>query len=185
LNIPEAVKAELAKAQSEFRRVLTAGVARWTRLEQFHLTLKFLGNVDDGQTPVLVEAVRAAIRPFPVLTLRAGGIGFFPDPRSPRVIWAGVGDAEQRLASLQQAVETATAKFTSEPAIEKFNGHVTLGRIKEVAASEKRLLTSVAATMEGRVFGKWTAAQVEILRSELSSEGARHRVVASLPLKAG
>jgi 2'-5' RNA ligase len=182
LNIPEAVKAEMAKAQSELKQVLSAGLVRWTRPEQFHLTLKFLGNVDGCQTTGLTEAVQAAIRPFPALTLQMAGIGFFPDPRSPRIVWAGVHDAEQRLATLQQVVEAATAKFTSEPAVEKFSGHVTLARIKRIGAREKRLLTSMAATMKDRIFGTWTAREVEILRSELSSEGARHAVVTSLDL---
>ena len=92
VTIPEEVKAKIAAAQAELRRVLPERVVRWIRREQFHLTLKFLGDVDAARVGALGEAIRAACRGFSPLALRAERVGFFPDLRYPRVAWVGVQD---------------------------------------------------------------------------------------------
>src|SRR2546423_15665143 len=87
INIPEPVKTEIEKAQAELRAALPERCIRWTRREQFHLTLKFLGNVEARGVPELTQAIALACRGFAALSLRAERIGFFPHMRSPRVIW--------------------------------------------------------------------------------------------------
>src|SRR6266487_4607346 len=77
--IPDAVKAEIERAQDELRQALPKPCVRWTKREQFHLTLCFLGNVATTRVPELTEAVGAACRGFPALKLRAERIGCFPD----------------------------------------------------------------------------------------------------------
>ena len=65
---------------------------RWAKREQFHLTLKFLGNVESRRLEALTASIRGACAGLGVLQLRAGRIGFFPDARRPRVIWTSVLD---------------------------------------------------------------------------------------------
>jgi 2'-5' RNA ligase len=182
LRVPEEVKAKVEKAQAELRRSLEQARVTWTRREQFHLTLKFLGNVEGGRVAELVEAVRGACSGFAALRLRAEGVGCFPELRSPRVVWVGVRDAEEALPRLQRAIETACAGFSAQERQERFSGHVTLGRIKSIGRPEAESLGSQARAMAERFFGQWTADQVEIMRSELSSEGARHTVLATVGL---
>ena len=95
LTVPEDVKTEIEKAQAALRRALPEGRVRWTKREQLHLTLKFLGNVDAQRFEPLVDAMRGACQGFGALELRAEGIGFFPDLRLPRVVWAGVRTPRQ------------------------------------------------------------------------------------------
>src|SRR6266496_5628466 len=71
LPIPESVKLEIERAQDDLRQALPKSCARWTRREQFHLTLCFLGNVATTRVPELTDAVGAAGRGFPALKLRA------------------------------------------------------------------------------------------------------------------
>src|ERR1039458_2056675 len=92
VTIPEEVKAKIAEAQSELRRALPERSVRWTKREQFHLTLRFLGNVDAPRVEALEEALRAACRGFSALWLSARGIGFFPDLRFPRGARGGGSD---------------------------------------------------------------------------------------------
>ena len=182
VTIPEAIKAKIEEAQAELRCVLPERAIRWTRREQFHLTLRFLGDVDAARVEALAEAVRAACRGFGVLHLRADRLGFFPDLRYPRVVWVGVRDQAEQLPRLQGAVEQATREYTTEAKQGRFTGHVTLARIKGIKRPEAEALGRAAAGMAERLFGQWTACQVELMRSELLLEGARHRSLASVAL---
>ena len=182
LRVPEEVRGQVEKAQGELRRSAPQARVTWTRPEQFHLTLRFLGNVEGGRVAGLVEAVRGVCVGFAPLRLRAEGVGCFPDLRSPRVVWLGVRDAEEALPRLQRAIETASAGFTAQEREQRFSGHVTLGRIKSIGRPEAQSLGSQARAMSDRFFGQWTADQVEIMRSELSSQGARHTILATVPL---
>src|ERR1039458_10598341 len=85
VTVPESVKAKMEEAQAELRRVLPQRSVRWARREQFHLTLRFLGDVEAARVEALGEAIRAACRGFGALHLHAERVGFFPDLRHPRV----------------------------------------------------------------------------------------------------
>lgn len=182
LTAPEPVRGEVEKAQAELRACVPQARVTWTRREQFHLTLKFLGNVAGERVAQLVETAEDACRGFAPLRLRAEGVGCFPDARSPRVVWLGVRDLEEALPRLQRAIETACAGFTVQPRQERFSSHLTLGRIKSIGRPEAESLAEQANAMAQRFFGQWTADRVEIMRSDLSSEGARHTVLATVPL---
>ena len=182
LTIPENVKTEIEKAQSELRRALPKDCVRWTKREQFHLTLKFLGNVDAQRVEPLADAVRKACQGFAMLDLRAERIGFFPDLRMPRVVWVGVGDQRQQLPRLQGAVEAAARDFSAEESSERFTGHVTLGRIKTIGRPETEVLARLASGLAATFFGAWRADKIEIMRSQLSPDGARHTTLTTIPL---
>jgi RNA 2',3'-cyclic 3'-phosphodiesterase len=185
IPVPEEVKDAIQLAQGELRRAVPAKCVRWAGLEQFHLTLKFLGNVAAARVEALADSVRSACRNLPALRLRAERIGFFPDMRFPRVIWAWVHDGEQRLPMLQQTIETATRDFTGEKAEDKFTGHVTLGRVKAIKRPEAEILAKLASSMTDRFFGEWTADKIEVIRSELSSKGSRYSTISAVPLVDG
>jgi RNA 2',3'-cyclic 3'-phosphodiesterase len=78
LTLPETVIDSVAKAQAELRRALPIGCVRWTSREQFHLTLRFLGDVEAERVEALKAALSRACESLPALQLRAEGIGFFP-----------------------------------------------------------------------------------------------------------
>ncbi len=182
ISVPDAVKTEMEKVQRELCRALPEGCVRWTRREQFHLTLKFLGSVEAQRVVALADAVRGACQGFTALRLRAERIGCFPDLRFPRVVWAWVHDRQEQLPHLQNAIETATHGFTTEAPEERFTGHVTLGRARGIKRREAGVLAKVVAGMVERVFGEWIADRIEIMRSEMSPQGAHHNVLSALPL---
>jgi RNA 2',3'-cyclic 3'-phosphodiesterase len=182
VTIPEAIKAKIEEAQAELRRALPERAVRWTRRAQFHLTLRFLGDVEAARVEALAEAIRAACRGFGPVHLRAGRVGCFPDLRYPRVVWVGVQDQAEQLPRVQEAVESATREFTTETKEERFTGHVTLARIKGIRRPEADALGKAAAGMAERLFGQWTAYKVELMRSELLPQGARHTSLASIAL---
>jgi len=180
IRIPEAVKTEFERVQRQLGDGMADGVVRWTRREQLHLTLKFLGNVQPERVEELLQAVRTASRSFGPFEMRAARVGSFPNWRRPRVVWAGI--EADRLVALQQAIETASLQFTGEEPEERFRAHVTLGRVKEIRPRQATLLAERAAALAERSFGAWTTGEVEVLRSEFSRTGATHTVIGLAPL---
>jgi hypothetical protein len=95
LPVPAEVRAEIARAQVQLKCCLPPGVVRWVRAEQFHLTLKFLGDIHPTQLDALKKSVAEACAGLLPPALSAKGVGFFPHAQKPRVIWAGVeGEAK-------------------------------------------------------------------------------------------
>jgi 2'-5' RNA ligase len=179
--VPDLIRKEMTGVQSELQPLAPPGVARWTRPEQFHLTLRFLGDVSSDRVAALREAVGAVCSGAPRFSLRAQGIGLFPSAHSPRVIWVGINDSVP-LTGLQSQIEQAVRPFSTGPGGEHFTGHVTLGRFKPFKGPGIVDLAARVAAMKDRTFGEWTAQKVEIIRSELSSSGARYATLAAFSL---
>jgi 2'-5' RNA ligase len=178
IEVPAPVKTALSKVREELQSLVPAARISWTRPESMHLTLRFLGDVSSSEVPPLIEALNSATRGFGEIPLVCERLGCFPAPRSPRVLWAGVHDSEDRLSELSRRITTASAAFTPEPPEARFTGHVTLGRIRQkLRGAEIRQIGDFLDRSAPRTFGTWKAAQVELMQSELGADGSRYTVV--------
>ena len=184
IPLTDKIRARIHEAQQDLRRALRDEntKVRWTNPEQFHLTLKFLGAVPALQTDPLTEAIRDVGRRFAPLDLQARQVGFFPSALRPRVVWVGIHHSRQQLPLLQRAIEEAVAPFTEEELDEKFSGHITLGRIKEIRRSAVEQLSAAASKLADKFFGQWTANELILMRSVLSPQGAQHSPLADAEL---
>ena len=182
LAVPPEVREEIGRAQGRLRRDAPPGAIRWTRPDQFHVTVKFLGDIPSAQLAALESSVSRVCAGCPALRLSARGIGFFPNEQRPRVIWVSANDPDGQLAELRRRLDEAMAPFAPVAKPEKFTGHITLGRFKPGRHAAIEKLLERATVLRDRHFGDWTAVTVEIVRSELSSTGARHTPLASCPL---
>ena len=105
---------------------------RWIGAIGMHLTLKFLGAVDEGRLPELTQALGRAVvqvRPLPVTVQ---GVGAFPTPTRPALVWAGIVN-DPALELLQHGVERAFGPLGFPPDGRPFRPHVTLGRVRRGA----------------------------------------------------
>ena len=183
LPVPDPVKEELRRLQHELRAHLPDDAVRWTRPEQVHLTLKFLGNVPVEQVEELAGAMRAVCGEFSPIAMRAEKLGFFPSRGVPRVLWVSVRDEREELLRLQRAVNSTVTRVLAGMEEERFTGHLTIGRARNMRPAHGHKLMQLADGFQGRVFGDWHADVVEVMRSELSSEGSRHSCLATIPLR--
>jgi 2'-5' RNA ligase len=182
IAVPDAVREEMLRVQREWHPLAPREVVRWTKPEQFHLTLRFLGDVPSGHIAGLQESLCATCAGTPPLHLRAQGVGFFPNARSPRVIWVGIHDREDRLAKFQKQIENAIQSYTAEQGGDRFAGHITLGRFKQYNHLAIRELLNQTGSLKSRLFGEWTAREIEIIRSELLPAGPRYTLLATCKL---
>jgi len=180
--VPDFVKEKIKATQDHLRQSSSHSAVRWTTPGQFHLTLRFLGKVETASVEPLVDSLRTVGQSCPPFQLRAHGVGFFPNARAPRVVWVGVQDSEEeRLIPVQQAVQQATLRFTSEEPEQRFSGHITLGRAKNINRQEAAILVEAAGRFSETLFGEWTATEIHVMRSLLSPQGAEHMVLAAVP----
>ena len=181
IPIPETVRAELRRLQLELQPLLPPHAARWTRPEQFHLTLKFLGKVPSASTDALSEAVRAICAPTPPMRLRAEDTGFFPNDRSPRVFCVDIKSVDGLLMEFQRRLEAAVEPFAEKQESKKFTAHVTLARFEQLGHHDiERLNARLSAH---KMFGEWTALEVELIKSSLQHGGAIHAILDSFRTK--
>jgi RNA 2',3'-cyclic 3'-phosphodiesterase len=145
-----------------------------------HLTLAFLGEVADARVPEVVAAVRTAAGGVAPFALAAGGVGAFPSPTRPRVVWAGLtegGDAVAELARrIRAGLDAAGAPYDRRP----FVPHITVLRVRREA--DRRLAAALLARPGGDRLGGRSVDAVDVKASERDANGARHTVVARLPL---
>jgi 2'-5' RNA ligase len=153
---------------------------RWVNFQGMHLTLKFLGEVNQDSIPAIEAVLRAASAgrsPFPLILK---GTGTFPGGKSPRILWAGFAE-EPVLMSLQEAVEAGLEKEGYPREARPFHPHLTLGRVKSQAGVREAVLE-----LEKRresVFGEMTVRKLTLFESILRPQGAEYRAFREYDLK--
>jgi 2'-5' RNA ligase len=147
----------------------------WTTREKRHLTLKFLGEVSDGDAPRLVDAaerVAAKVRPME-MSLRE--IGAFPNFRRARVVWTGV-EQEPRLELLHHDLESECERVGFEVEGRPFRPHITLARVRVPLAVERARRLAVAARRV-RLHATEQLNRITLYESILAPTGAHYRRV--------
>jgi len=173
--LPDDVRQRLATEIERLRPHATE--VAWVAPANLHVTVKFLGQVDETGVPALVDALRATAARHAVLDVVVRGLGAFPTPARARVLWAGL-DGAAGLAPLADAVDAACGALGVPRETRPFAAHVTLGRVRE-PRPQPRLAEALA---RGGDFGRLRVASLSLMRSELSPRGARYTELAGLPL---
>lgn len=155
---------------------------RWSRPEQMHLTLKFLGEVPDADVPRVCEAVATATAKHSPFPLAVRGCGCFPPGGSARILWVGIDEPTGALARLQTGCEQALADLGYPPEGRAFTAHVTVARVRDPRASRE---VRAAATAEAAFdAGEPSVREVVVFESRLAPAGAQYVAVARASLAA-
>src|SRR5689334_4831235 len=128
IELPEQIKTELAKLQNELRRA-QADVS-WTKPENIHLTLRFLGEIQERQLEALKRVCAESAAEFAPFRLALKEAGVFPNFRQPRVLWAGLAGELEAAARLQRHLEEGVVSLGFAPGDKPFKPHLTVGRVK-------------------------------------------------------
>lgn len=172
LPLPEDLRQRLAG--------LASGLpgARWVAPENLHVTLRFLGEVDEG----LAEDIDAALTAIHVsaFAVTVGGIGCFERGRRVHTVWAGV-EAGEAIGHLYEKVESAVVRSGLTPESRKFKAHVTLARLRDTPT---RRVGEYIQTRQAFLGGTFTADRFTLFRSHLGHQGAHYEALVDYPLDA-
>ena len=174
------VRAALGRVQLHLSPICAD--VRWVRQDQLHITVKFLGDVPDGDVAGVSKALErtaAQLAPFE-LTLK--GSGCFPPRGAVRIVWAGIEEPEGLLQRSVEAVESALVEMGFPGERRPFSPHITIGRVKhDTSGGSWRLAVSefefpaVSQPVE----------RITLMSSVLSPQGPTYAVISAAPLGAG
>ena len=170
-----ALQEELARAGTE---------VKWVEPENLHVTMLFLGEVDERELPAVCRVVSECTQqhtPFPMSVETAG---CFPTPRRPRVLWVGVGEGTQPLCALHDALEPPLMNLGCYRREErKYTPHITLGRVKSDRPTDK--LAAALAKQAGWKGGEIAVRELLVMGSELTPKGPVYTVLSRAKLGTG
>jgi 2'-5' RNA ligase len=178
--LPDGVRAAAMRVQDELRRACEGADIRWLRSDAMHLTLKFLGNVDEARLPAMGRALAEEMPRHTVGRLALGGLGAFPEPRRAKVVWLGVREGAGALGTVAAAVDRALVGLGFEAEARAFSPHLTLGRARNARRAPD--LRSVLAASGPIDAGAWSPRAVVLFESQLGPSGAIHRAIDEYPL---
>ncbi|MBW7956748.1 MAG: RNA 2',3'-cyclic phosphodiesterase [Deltaproteobacteria bacterium] len=153
----------------------------WVRPEAMHLTLKFLGEVDERLIDALGNGLENAASGTGPFNLTVEGVGAFPNQRRPRVIWAGIG-ASAELTELKERIEQSINALGFEPEEREFSPHLTLCRIK--TPEDSMLMGSVLSEENPPLKTEFTVSSVVLFKSVLRPKGAEYTAMREAFLQA-
>lgn len=178
IDIDPQVRENITRAIGQLRsRVLEV---RWIAPANFHLTLKFLGDIEQTQIEAIGAALEERLRPFPRFTINAKGLGVFPDLRRPRIMWIGLAGNE--LTTLAAQVELALLPLGFAPEKRNFTPHLTIGRWRQTDRPSKTLGQDLESLKDYQ-FGASNVDEVILFQSVLKPEGAIYTRAKSVTLR--
>jgi 2'-5' RNA ligase len=170
--LPGEIQSRIFAAAQELARELppSAGL-KWSRkVENLHITVKFLGPVGEEKLTVLGNELAQALAPVPRFRLDLRRMGAFPSAHKAGVVWAGVDDLQRGLATVAEVVEGVGERLGFAREQRAFTGHVTVGRSKGRGVDARAALSAFA----GRDFGGTTVEEVHVYESRLGGEGSNY-----------
>ena len=144
---------------------------RWTAPANFHLTVKFIGDIETHRADAIADALDRIITLFPRCTINAKGLGVFPGLRQPRILWVGfIGD---ELTQLAERVNTALLPLGFAGETRGFAPHLTIGRWRQPDRRTANLREEIARWRD-HDFGATLVDRLILFQSVLKPPGAVH-----------
>ena len=178
IELPDALRPGLAQVQGELKR--SHADVRWVPVGNIHLTLKFFGNVPEEEIGPLALAAREAAAEAAPFQLQVTSAGAFPSPKSPRVVWVGLGGDVVPLTRLYYRLEKAFTALGYLPEGRAFNPHLTLGRVKSPANRDR--LARLLEKLPPLNWPPFTVEELILFRSVLSPQGSTYSPLEVIPL---
>jgi 2'-5' RNA ligase len=174
-----------SRAGDLMNRLRSSGVkATWTKLDNAHLTLKFLGDTPETLLPDVCRAVIKAAKSVEPFELRFGGAGAFPSLQRPQTLWLGVQQGSAEITQLQQAVDEALFDLRYPKERGRYIPHLTLGRARGGSPQQFAELRSLLEANQEFDAGITIVEELVLFSSTLDREkGPIYDVLAHAELK--
>jgi len=182
IELPKEIKDALSEIQEQLKK--SGADVKWVLPQNIHLTLKFLGEIDDTDLSKINKIIEDVAKEKNSFRVRISCIGAFPKINFPRVIWIGIdeGDNETKAIANELEERIAEAGFPSEE--RPFSSHITIGRTKSTLNREKLVqnLENLASNFgEGNLV--FTVKNITLFKSTLTPKGPIYEILKEASLK--
>ena len=156
------------------------GNIKWIEHQGMHITLKFLGEIEENKISEIEEILKTTTRDLRPFSLKVKGTGHFPNGRNPRILWAGI-EADKILSSFHHQLEGELEGIGFPREKRSFHPHLTLGRVR--STSFVRDTIAEFYIYREKFFGEMMVKKITFFRSILKPSGAEYSVLYEHPLK--
>jgi RNA 2',3'-cyclic 3'-phosphodiesterase len=168
------IREHLVSLQEELATI--AGDVKWVEPENLHITLLFLGEVEQRETLDICRAAQKAVKEMPAFPLTIEGVGSFPNPRRPRTLWVGVGAGQEEVCAVHDAIEAPLLDMgTYRRETRKYVPHVTIGRVKGEGPNDE--LAKALPNHRTWSAGETQVSEVCVMSSQLAPAGPIYTVL--------
>ncbi|WP_455244359.1 RNA 2',3'-cyclic phosphodiesterase [Petrachloros mirabilis] len=193
IELSEPLRLAVSRLQLDIKQQLNRDLSRnarisWVQLASIHLTIKFLGDIDEQLVAPMQEAIGEVVQRYGAFQIPLDRLGVFPRLQQPRVLWVGPteqweqGEEGDRLASLHRAVDDCCGTLNLALDERPLTPHLTLARFKEGERSVGQALAKSGIMDRPVALGSLAVESVVLMRSELRPAGPRYTKLWEVPL---
>ncbi len=184
VELPPEVRRALVVTMEMLRNAANTDALRWARIDGIHLTLEFLGAVEEDRLDAVGAALRAGVRGCAPIDMTLLGLGSFGGRGQMRVVWLGVGGDGGALADLADRVAESLEPLGFERDERGFNAHLTLARVRDDAPPAVREhVHDMVMRFNAPEFPWFRVDRISLMQSTLTSGGSIYRSLATYPLE--
>lgn len=181
IELPENIKASLARWQEKLKTAHAD--IKWVEKDNIHLTLKFLGEVDENKISEISAILEKIGQTYPSYQATISSLGGFPKIEYPRVIWAGIGNGDQETKNIVKQIENSLEEIGIPKEDRLFASHITLGRSRSEKNQKKlgELLGKLKAEFTN--MESFEVRKITLFKSQLSPKGPTYQAIREVSLK--
>ncbi|HOK00684.1 MAG TPA: RNA 2',3'-cyclic phosphodiesterase [Candidatus Pacearchaeota archaeon] len=177
INLPEKIKEKLISYQRQWQEL----PVKWTKKDNLHITLFFLGHVDNDEVLKIINILKEEVLKFEPFFLKLKKISYVPTRNNPKMIWA-IGENSEKLIALKNDIEKALIEKTDfSPEKRKFSFHITLGRIKQWEF--RRIEPEEVPEIDEEINLNFEVKSIELMESKLKRSGPQYIMLESFKLE--
>ncbi|MCX5715241.1 MAG: RNA 2',3'-cyclic phosphodiesterase [Candidatus Omnitrophica bacterium] len=181
IELPQEIKDSLERLQAGLKQ--TGADVKWVNPENIHLTLKFLGEVDEGKIKDIEQTLEGVALNYKQFSIRPFSIGVFPKMEFPKVIWIGIDKGDNETKLIAGELEQNLAQIGMPKEDRPFSSHITIGRTKSFL--NRNNLIRELKNLEGKIEGKFRefpVTRLTLLKSTLTPKGPTYEILKEVSL---
>jgi 2'-5' RNA ligase len=179
IEVPDDITTALVAMQNELRSIQAD--VRWEKRENIHLTLRFLGEIEEQGIVAIVNACQETATEFRPFTLSLNGSDVFPNARKPKVLWAGLGGEIETLSAMQEKLDEKLSAIGMDDDEKGFHPHITIGRVKSIRKVREVIVRAGLYDLPAVPF---EVREITVFQSELLPTGSRYTPLVRVSLGA-
>jgi 2'-5' RNA ligase len=182
IELPNEVKTNLSTLLGKLKPGHERTV-KWVDPNSIHLTLKFLGNIPENKIVDITQAITNATQKIRHFSLSLQGLGTFPNLRSPKVAWVGIGGDVEVVTSIHRQIDRALVPLGFASEKRSFSPHLTLGRVRDKTTNEERSdLGKAIESIKVNNSSPFSVDRVSLMQSTLTKSGAIYDQISIITL---